>query len=258
MVDGSRAPDPAIAAIAREADSVVTIDDFKDWTRRCVRLTLPHGALVSGFGHIHSAGVSLDYAVVIDCPLAYLHSLQNRGGGLKTPIMERWLQVRQPVFLNAQTPWPEVPATWLTRFREYDLRNVIAHGRFDEELYVATYHCFFQLPGQVGDAQAATLRQLLPVLHAVLCRVISHIESKDSPSTRQSSLTAREAQVAHWVRLGKANGEIAKILSLSENTVKHHLTSIFRKLDTQSRTGLIYLLEAQEIPTPPRWGTRIF
>jgi len=249
---------PALTSIVLEANNVLTIEDFKEWTRRCLRPLFPHESLVSGLGHMHSAGVSLDYAVVVDCPLAYLRSLRNRAGGLKTPIMERWLQVREPVFLNAETPWPDLPVSWLLLFREYDLRNVIAHGRFDEDLCIATYHSFFRLPGPVGDVHAAMLRQLLPVMHDVLAKVISHIENSDPVSAHQSPLTARETQVAHGVRLGKTNSEIGTILGVSENTVKHHLTSIFRKFHTQSRTGLIYLLEEREIPAPPRWGTRIF
>ena len=52
------------------------------------------------------------------------------------------------------------------------------------------------------------------------------------------TLTAREKQLALDVAAGKSNAEIASAHSITERTVKSHLTKIFRKLDVRSRFAL--------------------
>jgi DNA-binding CsgD family transcriptional regulator len=49
-------------------------------------------------------------------------------------------------------------------------------------------------------------------------------------------LTARETEVLRLVAAGMTNREISDTLFISEKTVARHLTNIFTKLDTQSRT----------------------
>ena len=53
------------------------------------------------------------------------------------------------------------------------------------------------------------------------------------------SLSGREVEVLRLVAVGKANKEIARALSLSEETVKAHLKSIFAKLDVADRTHAV-------------------
>lgn len=64
-------------------------------------------------------------------------------------------------------------------------------------------------------------------------------------------LTHREIDVLNEVAAGKTNIEIARSLSLSEATVKGHVSRIFDKLDCRNRTqaGLLahqYLRRAEE------------
>ena len=50
-------------------------------------------------------------------------------------------------------------------------------------------------------------------------------------------LTPRAAEVLLWVAQGKANGDIAAILGMSESTVKKHLVEIFEKLGVENRSA---------------------
>lgn len=52
-------------------------------------------------------------------------------------------------------------------------------------------------------------------------------------------LSPREREVALLVARGLSNKEVARELGLCEGTVKLHVHSIFRKLGTKSRYGLI-------------------
>jgi two-component system nitrate/nitrite response regulator NarL len=57
-------------------------------------------------------------------------------------------------------------------------------------------------------------------------------------ATNRYSLTPRELEVVIRIVAGESNKEIAEALSLRENTVKHHLSSIFDKLGVFSRLEL--------------------
>ncbi len=52
-------------------------------------------------------------------------------------------------------------------------------------------------------------------------------------------LTPRESEVLRMLTEGLSNREIASVLRISEHTVKFHITSIFGKLGTSSRTEAV-------------------
>lgn len=61
----------------------------------------------------------------------------------------------------------------------------------------------------------------------------------DHSELRRKGLTRREREVLWWVAEGKANVEIAVILSIAAVTVEYHLTSIYRKLGVENRMAAV-------------------
>ncbi|WP_042369566.1 response regulator [Streptacidiphilus neutrinimicus] len=57
-----------------------------------------------------------------------------------------------------------------------------------------------------------------------------------SPQGRGGTLTEREQEVLGLIADGRSNREIARALTLSEKTVKTHVSNILMKLDLQDRT----------------------
>lgn len=51
-----------------------------------------------------------------------------------------------------------------------------------------------------------------------------------------SDLTRRELEILRLVAQGHSNGELAKMLWITEQTIKFHLSNIYRKLDVGNRT----------------------
>jgi two-component system nitrate/nitrite response regulator NarL len=63
--------------------------------------------------------------------------------------------------------------------------------------------------------------------------------SSDTPeSTREYGLTEREREIVAAVAAAEGNKDIAQRFSISETTVKHHLTNVFDKLGVSSRLEL--------------------
>ena len=54
-----------------------------------------------------------------------------------------------------------------------------------------------------------------------------------------SPLTARETEILKYMAQGFLNKQIASQLSISEQTIKNHITSILRKLDANARTEAV-------------------
>jgi two-component system, NarL family, nitrate/nitrite response regulator NarL len=65
-------------------------------------------------------------------------------------------------------------------------------------------------------------------------------------------LAPREREIALLVGSGANNREIAERLSITESTVKAHLTSVFRKLDVPDRLRLALVVRRQRAPMAAR------
>jgi len=68
-------------------------------------------------------------------------------------------------------------------------------------------------------------------------------------------LTSREAEIVRLVATGLRNAEIAERLSITEATVKTHLSNVFEKLEVRDRTELaVYALRHRLVAGQDRGG----
>jgi two-component system nitrate/nitrite response regulator NarL len=73
-----------------------------------------------------------------------------------------------------------------------------------------------------------------------------------APRDRQFGLTRRELEIVTAVATGLTNKEIARRFTLSEETVKHHLTKIFSKLDVANRVELALFAISEQLVAAPQ------
>lgn len=124
-----------------------------------------------------------------------------------------------------------VPFIFLTAHGErQDLRRGMDHGADD-------YLCKPVSASALLSAIAARLRRAKENRSAARLGDTSAPDFSSPTPLEKLSLTPREAEVLLWVAQGKANGEIATILKLSEKTVKIHLGHILEKLGVENRTA---------------------
>ncbi len=71
---------------------------------------------------------------------------------------------------------------------------------------------------------------------------------KQAVSDLLANLTRREYEIATLVGNGESNKQIARLLAITERTVKAHLTEVFRKLDVADRLKLALIVKGSMTP----------
>lgn len=131
--------------------------------------------------------------------------------------------------------------------------NLIVHGS-GPVAGGATVFVLFGMPIRPGSRHAHFLSLLLPHLHLALVRLARPAHQLSGTRARpiaRRALSAREAQIVHWLREGKRNDEIALILGISALTVKNHLQRIYKLLEVRNRTEAVARCLALRLPFDP-------
>ena len=67
-------------------------------------------------------------------------------------------------------------------------------------------------------------------------RTAAAVQSTNAPTEDLPDLTRRELEILQLVAEGHSNTQLAKMLWVTEQTVKFHLSNVYRKLDVANRT----------------------
>lgn len=95
----------------------------------------------------------------------------------------------------------------------------------------------YVLKGHVGSELIDTIR----AVHRGLKRIHSDVAEQIAHHTGEELLTARELEVLSLAATGNSNKRIGAKLSINEDTVKGHMTSILAKLGASDRTHAVTL-----------------
>jgi two-component system, NarL family, response regulator YdfI len=85
---------------------------------------------------------------------------------------------------------------------------------------------------------SAALRQAMN--GTVLHQMFGEVDSTDTNATKEVGLSERELTILAALGEGGSNKQIAKEFWLAEQTVKFHLTNIYRKLGVSTRTEALH------------------
>ncbi|MGH3423492.1 MAG: response regulator [Nocardioidaceae bacterium] len=107
---------------------------------------------------------------------------------------------------------------------------------------------------QVAEAirlVAAGQSLISPSMAAKLLDEFKQISRADRPQPTGTRLTERELEVLRHVARGLNNKDIAKMLFISENTVKNHVRNILEKLQMHSRMeAVMYAVRTKLLDVP--------
>ncbi|QGZ43278.1 transcriptional regulator EpsA [Pseudoduganella flava] len=157
---------------------------------------------------------------------ALADALCARSEGLAHAVLRRWQREGAlPLALSAGAGAEE------GRLAALGIGNLLAHGSGPLP-GGATFFIACDIPAGPDSRHAHFLRLLLPHLHVALLRLAAGV-----PVLR--ALSPREAQVLRWLREGKNNEEIGRILGISPLTVKNHLRRLYRALGVGNRAHAV-------------------
>jgi DNA-binding NarL/FixJ family response regulator len=103
-------------------------------------------------------------------------------------------------------------------------------------------------PDQILEAISEVSRGGAPMTSTIARKVVQSFQDRGLSYEDQANLTKREEEILGGLVRGLANKEIADELSISVETIRVHLKSIYEKLHVRSRTEAA--LKAVSMPMP--------
>jgi transcriptional regulator EpsA len=208
---------------------------FYCWTQGLLQSLINHEVLVCALRDGESLSFRTDCFSTIALDSTLFGELFLRDPCVMPGLVKAWEELRfRPVICDISNGVlaRELEAIGATR--------LLAHGTHDAEGQVTGFFTFACRPGTAGPRQAYLLQLVAPSLHAAWVR--SQIEGPTTGNEKPAwakILTSREQEILHWIRRGKSNFEIGRILMISPLTVKNHVQKILRKLNAVNRTQAI-------------------
>ena len=112
--------------------------------------------------------------------------------------------------------------------------------------FLACFRKYFQvlfLLPSIASGHAQAIREIKALgIHYTRADESRIFAMLDEVPELKETLTDREREVAELAARGMRNHEIAQLLHISENTVKHHLKNAFQKMNIDRRSRLIEML----------------
>jgi DNA-binding NarL/FixJ family response regulator len=182
--------------------------------------------------------VIADHAFVVEAiRLALRQTVGFRVVGFldgRRPLATRLAELEPEVVLVDDM---RVPGAALDRLREVgetlpEAKALLLAGRMDDDALDGAFE---------AGASAVLSKELHPIALGTLLREtvrgnVVHRHERPRPPAEECPLTSREVQILGLAASGHTNGRIASSLSVTEQTVKFHLSNCYRKLGVANRT----------------------
>jgi DNA-binding NarL/FixJ family response regulator len=134
---------------------------------------------------------------------------------------------------------PQARVIVLTGFRDPEIhRRAVRHGAMGLVTKNESTEVLLRAITKVHAGEVWLDRRLLADVLGEITRS-GKVQPDDPEALKIASLTPREREVVALAGQGRRNRHIADSLCIAEATVRHHLTSIFAKLEVTDRLELV-------------------
>ncbi|HKR78191.1 MAG TPA: LuxR C-terminal-related transcriptional regulator [Nitrospira sp.] len=194
--------------------------------------------VIGGVAQLDTKGGFKEFNSVINVSYSndWLYTYGTRQYATVDPVLQALLssfktQTWEQTYKKTSTPRQ---CEFIEEARSYGLTNGMTTGLLEHSRRFASFFSF--AGGDPDDVHRykGLVEYLIPYLHRVL---IANIHTP--LPNRVKGLSRRETSVLMWMKQGKTNWEISRILGVSERTVRFHVEGIFVKLDVSSRTQAV-------------------
>jgi DNA-binding CsgD family transcriptional regulator len=121
------------------------------------------------------------------------------------------------------------------------LINDMGHSMFykNEPVMYSTGDCCYQFHTSTLASPSFNLSKV-EMIYIVYIDIIEWESDHERPLP--NSLTARETEIVSYISKGYTNIQISEMMHVSIHTVKTHVLNIYKKMEVNSRTALLYKL----------------
>jgi LuxR family transcriptional regulator, quorum-sensing system regulator CviR len=194
--------------------------------------------VIGGVAQLNAKGGFREFNSVINVSYSndWLYTYGKHGYATVDPVLQSVLstfktQVWEQTYERTSS---SKQCEFIEEARSYGLTHGITTGLLERSRRFASFFSFAGGDPDDTHRYKGLVEYLIPHLHRVL------ITNTHTPlSNRVKGLSPRETTVLMWMRQGKTNWEISRILGVSERTVRFHVEGIFVKLDVNSRTQAV-------------------
>lgn len=239
----------------RESLHVSTHLQLMLWLQGDFQRSLPHRIFIAAWGDFSRGMVKHD--VVSAIPALRTHHIADDDIGHFTGHMfQRWIDHGAAPFGASYETLTLGPGSAVRAGLEdfSAMRSALVHGIRDARGRHDCIYIFLNSDPLVPPQALDHLSMMLPFIDAAV-RKVEHLPSQnfgdaapqeaeavaapDSIPASEFQLSSRELEIMGWVRMGKTNHEVGRILNISTYTVKNHLQRIFRKLNVTNRAQAV-------------------
>lgn len=227
--------------------------DVFDWLQGDMQQFLPHDIMIVAWGNFESGAIRHDIISALDGVRS-----QNAKSETIAPLLQQFFQQwaasgHKPVVIDGG----EDGFTLISNGQKCDLgkalqrmRCAMVHGMTDERSNHVCLYAAFSAQQSFKKDDCGAMAVMLPYIDMAL-RQVAHLPHQTQAQSDQADppgdglmplipgLSEREAEVLHWVAMGKTNPEVGSILELSEFTIKNHLHRIFKKMNVSNRAQAV-------------------
>lgn len=204
---------------------------IRQWMRDTARQIIPHKMAICGLAKPTTLGISICHTEAIDMPSYYFDRARHLFP-VGCPVLSRWLLARTPQFIESSKNLDQGVAAM---FLEFDVQNLLLHGFYDPDSGYVSFFCLYQVISPDIYQHKKYTDLFAEMAHNKLTYYLP-----EPPDAKKScvSLTNAEKEILKWLRMGKTNWEIGKILDKSQWTVKTQVQHVLRKMNVGSRHEL--------------------
>jgi transcriptional regulator EpsA len=218
--------------------SLHTEAEFQDMIRGPLRALLPHKYAAAGIGE--RGKLVIDYTINIDFPETYLERVIGKRASksfLNSPVARDWADTPKTRFVTGLKQLNPDYHEWTNAVKKYHIDNMLVSGLHDLIGSKTSYFCF----ACCDESNPALSQYLMDLITPHLHKAITHVshQNETASATQATELSSREVEVLRLVGSGMTNVDIGKKLFISENTVKNHVQSIFKKLHVANRVQAV-------------------
>lgn len=242
--------------LVQESTTIKRHYELFNWLQNQVQRFIPHDILITAWGDFSLGLVSHD----IVSPLTGMRTEAFDDKALQpflATLFERWDECSHtPYIIRTEGGFyhEQLVSPVLTKTIAR-MRCGLVHGIKDKRGHHDCLYVFLG-PTDLGNTRTRdALRFLLPYIDTAFRQIsllpeqhlynpyadsrINAVEAEAEVVQPGWDLSDREAEIMHWVGMGKTNQEIGQILDISAFTVKNHLQRIFKKLNVSNRAQAV-------------------